>query len=255
VGTIPEILQLLRENRFDAAIPLVIETLESAAAESPQKLTDAARDLVRFQGFFRNNAEAMTSESYFRTVHRILAELAGPESPAAMAAAENLAGLLGSIGKVDEAIVLREKVLAHLSNRLPGDDSRVMTVRDGLSVLYQRAGREDELSRLYQDTGLCEHLRAAEIYVREHGGRVVSSGRPWSANCHVWVYFDTLLDCDRLVEGLGLASCVQVHDHRGTHDGSERGIVCTVHHDGIIGPHPADASPGVKTVTVPGGEG
>ena len=60
MGTIPEILQFLRESRFEAAIPLVIETLHEAAAESPQKLTDAARDLVRFPGFFRINADALT---------------------------------------------------------------------------------------------------------------------------------------------------------------------------------------------------
>jgi hypothetical protein len=249
--TIPEIMQLLRENRFDEAIPQVTATLRNAASESPQKLTDAARDLVRFQGFFKNTTQAITSEPYFRTVHSLLAELAGPESPAAMAAADNLGTLLGSIDRVDEAIPLREKVLADLRSRFSGDDQRVMIVRDGLSILYQRAGREDKLKELFQDTGLCEHLQAAEKYVRDQGARVVSAGRPWSANCHIWVYFDRILDSDRLIKGLGLDPCVEVHDHRGTHDGSERGIVCTVHHDGIMGPHPADASPAAKIVTVP----
>jgi len=251
MATIPEILQLLREHRFDEAIPLVTTTLRNAASESPQKLTDCARDLVRFQGFFKNTSQASTSENYFRAVHDLLGELAGPDSPAAMAAADNLGSLLGSIDKIDEAIPLRERVLAHLQKRFPGDDQRVMLVRDGLGILYRRAGREDKLNEIFKNTGLCEHLRAAEKYVRDHGGRVVYSGRPWSASCHVWVYFDTILDSDRLIKGLGLDACVQVHDHRGTHDGSERGIVCTVHNDGIMGPHPADASPAAKTVTVP----
>jgi hypothetical protein len=43
-----------------------------------------------------------------------------------MAAAENLAGLLGSIGKIDEAIALREMILADMSKRLPNDDPRLM---------------------------------------------------------------------------------------------------------------------------------
>jgi len=247
--TVPEIVQLLRENRFDTAIPIVTETLRSAASQSPQKLTEVARELVRWQGVFKNTAEAMTSESYFRTVHSLLAELTGPESPATMAAAENLAGLLGSIGRIDEAIELREAVLAEMSKRVPLDDPRLMMVRDGLSILYQRGDRHDKLNELYKDTGLCEHLRAAEKYVRGQGGRVISTAQPWSANCHVWVYFDVLLDSDRLIKGLGLSSCVQVHDHRGTHDGSECGIVCTIHHDGIMGPHPADASPTTRKVT------
>lgn len=49
--------------------------------------------------------------------------------------------------------------------------------------------------------------------------------------------------CDRLIEGLSLDACVQIHDHRGTHEGSERELVCTLHHDGLIGPHPSDAGP------------
>ena len=249
MSTIPEILQLLRENRFDTVIPLVTKALRDAAAESPERLTQVARDLVRWQGFFKNTAQASTSEPYFRAVHSLLKELAGPESPVTMAAAENLAGLLGSIDKVDESISLREKVLEHLSNRVPIDEQRVMIVRDGLSVMYQRAGREDRLKELYRDTGLCEHLRPVEKYVRDQGGRVISTGQPWSANCHIWVYFDTLLDCDRLINGLGLPSCIEIHDHRGTHDGSERGIVCTVHHDAVMGPHPADAPASVRTVT------
>src|SRR5215510_5387796 len=122
MSTVAEILRMLREYQFENVVPLVTQTLRDAAAESPQRLTEVARDLVRWQGIFKNNAQAMTSEPYFRAVHTLLEGLAGPESPTAMAAAENLAGLLGSIGKVDEAITLRERVLAHLSTRFPKDD-------------------------------------------------------------------------------------------------------------------------------------
>src|SRR5262245_13057720 len=121
MSTIPEILKLLRENRFDEALPLVNDALRGAQAESSKKLNETARDLVRWQGIFKNTTEAKASEDYFRTVHRLLAELSGPESPVTMAAADNLAGLLGSIGKTDEAIALREQVLAHLSTSRPKD--------------------------------------------------------------------------------------------------------------------------------------
>jgi hypothetical protein len=240
---------MLREGQFDSAIPVVTQTLRDAAAQSPQRLTEVAHDIVRWQGFFKNNAQAMSSEPYFRTVHALLEELVGPDSPAVMAAADNLAGLLGSIGKLDEAISLREKVLAHLTSRYRSDDQRVMIVEEGLRILYRRAGLEDKLDRLDGTIALCEHLQDAERYIREHGARVVSRSRPWSANCHVWVYVDALLDCERLITGLTLASCIQIHDHRGTHDGSERGIVCTIHNDGIMGPHPEDASPAAKAIT------
>src|SRR5262245_47682003 len=147
MSVIPELAQLLQARQFDSATAVVSTTLRAAAAESREKLTTAARDVVRWKGFFKNTAEAVASEPYFRGVYALLTELAGAESPEAMAAADNLGGLLGSIDKVDEAIDLREMVLAHVSSRLPADDPLVMIVRDGLSILYQRAGRDDKLKK------------------------------------------------------------------------------------------------------------
>jgi len=123
-----------------------------------------------------------------------------------------------------------------------------MRIRDGLAFLYGRAGREASAAAQYQDTGICAHLRPAEQYMREQGAKVTSCCQPWTANCHVWVYFDAVLDCERLIAKLRLDPCVQVHDHRGTHDGSERGIICTVHHDGVLGRHPEDAGPMTRTI-------
>src|SRR5215471_15243997 len=117
----PTILELLREYRFESVIPVVTQALRDAAAESPAHLNEVARDIVRWQGFFNNTAQAKTSEPYFRTVYNLLEELAGPESPFAIAAAENLAGILGSIGKLDEAISLREGVLTQLRRRFAND--------------------------------------------------------------------------------------------------------------------------------------
>jgi hypothetical protein len=238
MSAVPAIVRMLKETQFESAVPLARQALSEAAAESPERLIEVARELVAWKGFFAHTSEAIASEPYFRAVYGTLAELAGPESPAAMAAAENLASLLGSIDKIDEAISLREKVFVHVSERFPNDDTRFMTVRDGLAFLYRRAGSEDKAAGLYRNTGICEHLAAAEQYLRDQGANLVSCCRPWSANCHIWVYFDLQLDCERLIKDLGLDACIQIHDHRGTHDGSERGLVCTIHHDGLMGVRP-----------------
>jgi hypothetical protein len=50
------ILQLLREYRFDTVIPIVAQTLRDAAAESPQRLTEVAHDIVRWQGILPNTS-------------------------------------------------------------------------------------------------------------------------------------------------------------------------------------------------------
>jgi hypothetical protein len=43
-----------------------------------------------------------------------------------------------------------------MSSRLPSDDQRLLIVRDGLAVLYRRAGREERLAELYGEIGICE---------------------------------------------------------------------------------------------------
>jgi hypothetical protein len=75
-------------------------------------------------------------------------------------------------------------------------------------------------------------------HCRQAGGIVTYVGQPWSSNCRVWVYFDALLDAEALKRRFALPECVHVHTHRGTHDGSEHGLVCEEHHDGVMGRHP-----------------
>ena len=234
---------MLNGRQYEDAMPLMEQALRSAAVESPERLTEVARGIVAWRGFFANHAEQQESERYFRWVFAILAELAGPESPAAMAAAENLASILGALDQVPEAIAIRERVLAHVRGRFAVDDPRFMSVREELAFLYGRAGEDEKAEELYRELGLCEHLQPAERFLRDAGAKLFSLSRPWSGNCHLWAFFDAVLDCERLMESLHLDPCVQIHDHRGTHDGSERGLVCTVHHDGVMGAHPADAGP------------
>ena len=245
-----EIQQMLNAYRFEEAIPAVEKSLRAAAAESSERLIEAAHGIVGWRGFFGNINQQRASEAYFRSVYRLLQELAGPDSPAAMAAAENLAGILGALDQVEEATALREKVFASVCQRFPPDDPRYMQVRDGLMFLYRRAGNEKKIAGLFRNVRLCEHLADTLQYILDRGAQISSCGQAWSENCHIWVYFDTLLDCDSLIKGLSLDPCVQIHDHRGTHEGSERGLECTIHHDALMGPHPSDAGPLTRTVTM-----
>ena len=202
MGEIEDILKLVKQDQYDTAIPRVEAAFRQAAAESPEKLKEAARAIVAYPGFFANNSQAEASVPYFRSVFATLEELAGPDSAAAMAAAENFAGILGSTGQLDEAIALRRRVLTHVRERYPIDDPRHMRIRDGMAFLYRRAGREAEAAALLETTGICEHLQRVERYLLSHGAKITYSGQPWSDHCHIWVYFDALFDCDRLIEAL-----------------------------------------------------
>jgi hypothetical protein len=93
-----------------------------------------------------------------------------------------------------------------------------------------------------QPPEVCEHLRPLLQYLVSQGGKITFAGQPWSHNCRMWVYFDAVLDCESLQQRFALPATVTLHDHRGTHDGAERGLVCEEHHDALMGIHPEYAA-------------
>jgi hypothetical protein len=82
---------------------------------------------------------------------------------------------------------------------------------------------------------ICEHLRSLEQAILARRIRETYRGQPWSLNCREWVYFDCFIDTVAVMSTFAFAECVQEHLHRGTHDGQERGLVCSQCHDGIMG--------------------
>jgi hypothetical protein len=87
---------------------------------------------------------------------------------------------------------------------------------------------------------VCEHLALLEEAIISNGIKETYRGAAWSKNCREWVYFECTLNTDSLKEKFTFPSCVEVHEHRGTHDGSEKGFVCNTCHDGVMGYHPLD---------------
>lgn len=86
---------------------------------------------------------------------------------------------------------------------------------------------------------VCEHLHQLEEELLQSGVRETFRGQAWSHNCREWVYFHCVLDLKALRERLQFDTCVQDHEHRGTHDGSETGFVCAQCKDAIMGAPPS----------------
>jgi hypothetical protein len=82
---------------------------------------------------------------------------------------------------------------------------------------------------------ICEHLRPLEQAMTAAGMRETYRGQPWSNNCREWVYFDCYIDTDAVRARFAIPPCVTDHVHRGTHDGRERGLVCSTCNDAIMG--------------------
>jgi hypothetical protein len=82
---------------------------------------------------------------------------------------------------------------------------------------------------------VCEHLLPLEEALMAQRIVVTFRGQAWSMNCREWVYFDCFLETAEIRKHIAFPEFVQDHSHRGTHDGQERGLVCTLCHDAIMG--------------------
>jgi hypothetical protein len=121
-------------------------------------------------------------------------------------------------------------------------DRETQMLRDSLAIQYRNAGEPRQADELYRESGICEHLKPVEDYIRSLGIRVRAMGSYWSHNCRTWVFFENaMLDAEALKTKFNLPDFVSGHTHLGTHDGSEHGLVCDRDHDALMGVHPDDA--------------
>ena len=84
---------------------------------------------------------------------------------------------------------------------------------------------------------LCDHLAELEQALIDAKIPITFRGKPWTSNCREWVYFACWLDRPAIRERFPIADCVTDHDHLGTHDGQEAGLVCSTCSDAIMGVH------------------
>jgi hypothetical protein len=200
-------------DQADAVLKLFREGKYAEAADLAECVLRAGVGVGRITGL---RSLAGESEIFFRRVFEVLENAE---------AAENLADVLAAMDRVEEAVDLRLRFYDVKS-------------RDTLALLYRRLGDEDAAQALYTETGICAHLAPVQRALMADGANIQYCGQPWSSNCHIWVYFDRVLDCEGLMIAHALHAWVEIHDHRGTHDGSERGLVCREHHDGLMGRYP-----------------
>ena len=90
----------------------------------------------------------------------------------------------------------------------------------------------------YLRVGVCPHLRPVAELLLQQGRPITFFGQPWTKNCRHWIYFEGVIDVEELKRNLSLEECVAIHRHRGTHDGSEQGFICSLDNDGVMGDHP-----------------
>lgn len=82
---------------------------------------------------------------------------------------------------------------------------------------------------------VCQHLAKLENELVRANVKETYRGKVWTKNCREWVYFDIVLQTESLSARLNLPSFVRVHENLDTKSGTERGFVCEICKDGIMG--------------------
>jgi hypothetical protein len=89
---------------------------------------------------------------------------------------------------------------------------------------------------------ICEHLRQLEAELTARGIPLTFRGQAWSSNCREWVYFTCYLDLAAVRARLALPDFVVDHANDDPRSGVERGFVCSLDHDAVIGMHQPSAA-------------
>lgn len=89
---------------------------------------------------------------------------------------------------------------------------------------------------------MCEHLSELENELKARNIKETYRGQPWSDNCLEWVYFDGVLNLEKLRERLQLPAHVVDYRNDDQRSGAEMGFVCELCKDAIMGVHPEFAS-------------
>jgi hypothetical protein len=82
---------------------------------------------------------------------------------------------------------------------------------------------------------VCQHLAKLEEALLKANVKETYRGQAWSNNCREWIYFDIVLQIESLSARLQLPSCVRIHENLDSKSGQERGFVCEICKDGIMG--------------------
>jgi hypothetical protein len=242
----------VREGRFDEAAGLAVELLVGAKGISGGELERVARALVSSEAMrpmFRSTKDAASAGALYERVGEIVERELPEDNEIVLAMGEKRAIILAAQGKEREAAQLQRRVFETLARVAGLGDQRTQMARSSLAIRLRNLGDEAGADALFAETGVCEHLLEAQKYVRSQGVAVSDVLSPWSENCRNWVYFvGVVLDAEALKKRFSLPQCVVVHSHLGTHDGAEQGLVCSVHHDALMGLHPQLAR-GAKVIS------
>jgi hypothetical protein len=93
---------------------------------------------------------------------------------------------------------------------------------------------------------MCEHLAALDNELKANGFKETFRGEAWSKNCREWVYYECVLDVDKIEARLNFPDFISIARNDDPKSGRELGFYCERCHDAVMGLHPEDGIGKVK---------
>lgn len=87
---------------------------------------------------------------------------------------------------------------------------------------------------------MCKHLAELENELKSKSIKETYRGQPWSDNCREWVYFDCVLDVEKIKSRYNFTPCVTISRNDDQRSGRELGFYCEQCRDAVMGLHPED---------------
>lgn len=84
---------------------------------------------------------------------------------------------------------------------------------------------------------MCEHLINLDIELKSKGVKETYRGQAWSDNCREWVYYDCLLDLEKIRTRFNFPEFIEIHFNDDPKSGMEAGFVCNLCKDAVMGHH------------------
>jgi hypothetical protein len=80
-----------------------------------------------------------------------------------------------------------------------------------------------------------DSLRKIAEHLVENGYKITFFGQAWTKTSADWIYFDVILDLDRLRKDFKLNDNVVVHENHDTKSGTEKGFIDKITGEGLMG--------------------
>ena len=85
---------------------------------------------------------------------------------------------------------------------------------------------------------MCKHLIELEKYIKNQRIKELFRGKAWSENCNEWVYYDCIMEIEKLQKNFAFDNCISIHECNDIKIANELGFYCNKCKDSIIGLNP-----------------